>query len=117
MAQWVLAFRATARHNIPARNLRCALTLGSIVIFFIYGMLYLASVMGIVSARSELMFVLTFNFGAKLIFIVAFLGIRVSQFYDLLVALVRRKVLPFDQLLPNDFEALDADDDEMPGMD
>jgi len=117
MATWVAVFRATARPDMPARNLRCFLTIALIVIFFLYGMVYLASVMGILSAHSELIFVLTFNFATKLLFTIAFAGIRASQFNDLLVALVRMKVLPINQLSTGDVEALEAEGCELPVVD
>jgi len=112
MANWIFVFRATARQEIPSRNLRCVLTILLIVVFFIYGLVYLAGILGILSPREELIFYVTWNIGTKLFFLIAFVGIRASQFYDLLVTLVKLKVLPLDQLLPHDLEALKGGADE-----
>mmetsp|Transcript_14756 Transcript_14756/g.41780 ORF Transcript_14756/g.41780 Transcript_14756/m.41780 type:complete len:118 (-) Transcript_14756:143-496(-) len=117
MANWVLLFQATARRGIAARGIRSSLTIAMIVIFFVYGLVYLASVLGILSPRNELIFILTANFATKLLFIIAFAGIRASQFNDLMVTLVRRKVLPIRDLTPNDLEALDDNEGNMPLID
>jgi len=112
MANWILIFRATARKDFPARNLRCALTIGLILVFFVYGMVYLAGLLDLINPRHELIFWVTANVAVKLFFLILFVGIRASQFYDLLVTLVKLKVLPLDQLMPHDFEQLQGGADE-----
>jgi len=112
MANWVFMFRATARPGIPSRTLRCVLTIGLILDFFVYGMVYLAGIMDLLSPREELLCLVAGNIGTKLFFVIAFVGIRASQFYDLLVTLVKLKVLPLDMLMPHDLEALEGGADE-----
>jgi len=115
MATWVSNFRATARPDFPARNLRCALTIGLIVVFFIYGMVYLASLLDLINPRQELIFFVTWDLGVKLSFLCAFVGIRASQFYDLLVTLIKNKVLPVEGVTsPKDLEAQEAQAAELP---
>lgn len=105
MAQWVLKFREATRRDVPARNLRCALSVGLIVIFFVYGLVYLAAHLGMISSHMELSSYIIMNVGVKLVILLAFVGIRSSQFYDLLVCLLVNKCTPFERQIAvaNDF--------------
>jgi len=93
MATWVFNFRAATRADIPARTIRCVLTFGLIFVFFIYGMVFLAAFVDLVSARQELVWYVGLDFGVKVSFLILFAYIRLSQFYDLLVTVLANKAL------------------------
>jgi len=97
MAIWVRDFRASTRYDLPSRDLRCVLTLGLVVIFLAYGLMYLAAYMGMISPHTEVSAFITMNVVAKLGMLVAFVGIRWSQFFDLLVDLLINKQTPFSR--------------------
>lgn len=95
MIVWVRDFRASTRYDLPARDIRCAMAFGLILVFFAYGVVYLASYFGMISSHTELMSFVTMNVVAKLGMLVLFVGIRSSQFFDLLVDLLVNKSMPF----------------------
>jgi len=97
MIGWVNRFRTATRKDLPARNTRCALNYGLIAAFFVYGLVYLAAMTGILSSEGELFAYICMNVSVKLGFLLAFVGIRSSQFYDLILGLLANKVLPFER--------------------
>jgi len=97
MAIWVKNFRAETRHDMPARGIRSALAFGLIFTFFVYGMLYLAAHTGMVASNRELSGWIIMNVCAKLGMLIGFVGIRSSQFFDLLVDLLLNKSNPFER--------------------
>jgi len=105
MANWVLKFDAGTRQDVPARQLRCALSFGLILVFFIYGLVYLFAQLGLITSHFELSSYIIMNVCVKLVILLAFVGIRSSQFYDLLVCLLVNKCTPFERQIAvaNDF--------------
>lgn len=98
-------FRATCPRDLPARNARCAISLGLIFVFFVYGMVYLAAMTGKMSSSLEMKCFLVMNAGVKLNILLVFVGIRSSQFYELLVDLLVNKRVNFEKqyAIANDF--------------
>mmetsp|Transcript_47402 Transcript_47402/g.138231 ORF Transcript_47402/g.138231 Transcript_47402/m.138231 type:complete len:329 (-) Transcript_47402:73-1059(-) len=96
MALWVYRFRKATTQDLPARNLRCALNVGLILAFFVYGLVYLAAMAGLLSSEGEMLAYVVMNVSVKLGFLLAFVGIRSSQFFDLIVGLLANSHLPHD---------------------
>jgi len=105
MAKWVVKFRDSSRDDLPARGLRVGLSVGLIWSFFIYGVVYLSGQLGWISSPMEVSSYIVMNVGVKLVILLAFVGIRSSQFYDLLVSLLVNKSSPFARqvAVANDF--------------
>mmetsp|Transcript_101337 Transcript_101337/g.291990 ORF Transcript_101337/g.291990 Transcript_101337/m.291990 type:complete len:338 (-) Transcript_101337:299-1312(-) len=99
IANWVIKYRASTSHTVQSRNLRCALTIGLNLSSLAYGLVYLAALLDLFSPRREMIFYVTCGFGVKLVFLIAFVGIRSSHFYELLVTLVANKLIPFSRTI------------------
>jgi bacteriorhodopsin len=83
MARWVKGFR---EDNPQARMLgRPLLTAALIIIFGIYGVMYLCRLLGSVDAEADRLFYTCMNAGSKLLFSMAFAGIRSSAYHNMLL--------------------------------
>mmetsp|Transcript_18647 Transcript_18647/g.53461 ORF Transcript_18647/g.53461 Transcript_18647/m.53461 type:complete len:131 (-) Transcript_18647:242-634(-) len=83
--------------KVQMRDLHCATTIGLNMVSFAYGLVYLAAVLDLIGPRREMMFFVICGFAVKLVFLIAFVGIRSSHFFDLLVTLIANKLLPFSR--------------------
>jgi len=97
MVMWVVEFRKTTRCDLPSRDTRSAMAVGLIILYFIYGCIYLAGHLDLVPSNVELTYYVVMDLGSKLGFVFLFVGVRSSQFYDLLVSLIANKVVPFER--------------------
>jgi len=88
MVQWVMKFREKASKDLPSRTFRPILTISLIALFGVYGAVYVCSLEGIISSHTERVFFQVNNFGAKFLMLMAFAGIRASQYHDLITTLL-----------------------------
>eukprot|EP00439_Symbiodinium_sp_Y106_P033864 s277_g4.t1 len=117
MFNWGLDFEKVAPKDLPGRGLRPLLSCGLILHFFLYGLVYLASVIGLVDAPLErtrstvsaiawwkTFFALTF--GAKIALCAAFVLIRADEYHQTLTG-VLRKISRFMPDSPGDIGKLE----------
>jgi len=95
MGRWANEFRLNASISTPGRNLKPALVVALIVLFGIYGCVYLAKATGTISAEMERMLYTIMNIGSKLGMSIAFASIKVSAYNDMLVSLLVNTHIPF----------------------
>eukprot|EP00930_Biecheleria_cincta_P075105 TRINITY_DN6229_c0_g1_i3.p1 TRINITY_DN6229_c0_g1~~TRINITY_DN6229_c0_g1_i3.p1 ORF type:complete len:374 (-),score=42.43 TRINITY_DN6229_c0_g1_i3:111-1232(-) len=79
--------------------LRPFLTISLIVIFGLYGIVYLCRLCGVVSGSSEWLFFLVMNASTKLLASIAFAGIRSAEYHSLLLEMVANTNTVFQRSL------------------
>jgi len=97
MAQWAIEFRRSAPRGAPTRILRPCLTIALILLFGIYGVVYLAEGLGFVASFQERTFYMTMNIFSKLAMSLAFAGIKTGAYHDMLVGMLVNANLPFQR--------------------
>ncbi|CAE7668293.1 PGC [Symbiodinium microadriaticum] len=90
MFQWCLDFEKTAPKDLPGRSLRPLLSCGLILHFFLYGLVYLASVSGLVDAPLERKTFFALTFGSKIALCAAFVLIRADEYHQTLTGVLRK---------------------------
>ncbi|CAE8686097.1 unnamed protein product, partial [Polarella glacialis] len=90
MLGWVSNYERTAPQDLPSRSLRPVLSVGLIALFFVYGMVFTASVTGIMDAHSERMFYLCATLTSKLAFSIAFVIIRADEYHQMLTGVLKK---------------------------
>lgn len=88
MISWVTVFRASTRQDLPSKTLRPLLTYGLIITFGVYGLVYVSSLEGLISSEFERMFFQISDLTTKFGLLMAFAGIRASQYHDLITMLL-----------------------------
>eukprot|EP00931_Biecheleriopsis_adriatica_P108227 TRINITY_DN82570_c0_g1_i1.p1 TRINITY_DN82570_c0_g1~~TRINITY_DN82570_c0_g1_i1.p1 ORF type:complete len:355 (+),score=49.73 TRINITY_DN82570_c0_g1_i1:35-1066(+) len=96
MLQWINSFRSRLRDQAMLWQ-RARLTYALIVIFGLYGIVYLARFMGALGGEQERSIYTCMNIGSKLLLLVAFAGIRSSQYHELLINMLVNTHLPFQR--------------------
>jgi len=90
MFNWGLDFEKVAPKDLPGRGLRPLLSCGLILHFFLYGLVYLASVIGLVDAPLERKTFFALTFGAKIALCAAFVLIRADEYHQTLTGVLRK---------------------------
>eukprot|EP00929_Paragymnodinium_shiwhaense_P041439 TRINITY_DN21517_c0_g2_i1.p1 TRINITY_DN21517_c0_g2~~TRINITY_DN21517_c0_g2_i1.p1 ORF type:complete len:333 (-),score=36.95 TRINITY_DN21517_c0_g2_i1:343-1341(-) len=97
MAKWVVAYLREAPSNLPSRWFRPWLTLGLVLVFGVYGIIYLFVFTGEMSLTNEKLAFLACDVGSKIVMSLSFGGIRGSEYHDRLVELLAQSNLPFSR--------------------
>lgn len=97
MARWALEFRRSAPPGAHSRGLRPFVTLALIIVFGIYGALFLCSMLGKLTTAEEKAWYTSLNIGVKLSMSMGFAGIRSAQYHELLVEMIVNTHLPFQR--------------------
>jgi len=95
MCQWVRRWRR--RHPKSFLLGRPLLSFVLIVVFGIYGIVYLGRMHGLVSYRGERIFFVTMDFTTKLFASMLLSGIRSSEFQEVLLTLLANKATAFER--------------------
>eukprot|EP00928_Gymnodinium_smaydae_P083079 TRINITY_DN6634_c0_g1_i2.p1 TRINITY_DN6634_c0_g1~~TRINITY_DN6634_c0_g1_i2.p1 ORF type:complete len:368 (-),score=32.95 TRINITY_DN6634_c0_g1_i2:67-1110(-) len=85
MMRWVSTYYRQTSPDTKGRTWRPYLTIGLILTFGVYGAVYLCSFLGIVSTTQAKDFFIIGDVITKLMFQIAFVGIRSSQYHELLI--------------------------------
>eukprot|EP00927_Polykrikos_kofoidii_P016890 TRINITY_DN17666_c0_g1_i1.p1 TRINITY_DN17666_c0_g1~~TRINITY_DN17666_c0_g1_i1.p1 ORF type:complete len:333 (+),score=38.12 TRINITY_DN17666_c0_g1_i1:62-1060(+) len=97
MAMWVFKFRRLTQHATKSTTLRPGLVFGLIAAFSLYGIVYLLALQGIISSYAERVSYISMNIGVKLPLLVAFGGLRSSQYYELVIDLIVNADMPLER--------------------
>mmetsp|Transcript_13116 Transcript_13116/g.30767 ORF Transcript_13116/g.30767 Transcript_13116/m.30767 type:complete len:354 (-) Transcript_13116:341-1402(-) len=97
MCRWVIEYLRSAEREAPSRWLRSSLAVGLVLIFGVYGGVYLIGFMGRVSVGLEKLLFLCMNISVKLVMSMAFAGVRSSEYHDLLVDMLINKNVAFQR--------------------
>lgn len=97
MSVWVLEYLRSTKKDAPSRTLRPCLAVGLIVVFGIYGLVYLCAMLGMITVYVERVSYICMNIGVKLMMSIAFAGIRSSEYTDLLIDMLVNTHLPFQR--------------------
>ena len=76
MLSWCTAFERSAPQDLPARSIRPLLSSGLVLHLLLYGVVYMASVVGFISAHTERKSFFALTLGAKIAYSAAFVFIR-----------------------------------------
>eukprot|EP00443_Scrippsiella_acuminata_P000118 CAMPEP_0115275576 /NCGR_PEP_ID=MMETSP0270-20121206/56269_1 /TAXON_ID=71861 /ORGANISM="Scrippsiella trochoidea, Strain CCMP3099" /LENGTH=342 /DNA_ID=CAMNT_0002692137 /DNA_START=8 /DNA_END=1033 /DNA_ORIENTATION=- len=95
MAQWAVEFHRSAPQAAPTRILRPCLTLALILLFGVYGIVYLVGFLGLITSEQERTFYMSMNIFSKLAMSLAFAGIKTGAYHDMLVGMLVNANLPF----------------------
>lgn len=95
MYQWVIDFRIAESADAPSRALKQWLAVGLIIIFGIYGVVYLLSLLNLISPFEERVAYMFMGLSSKLGMSMAFAGIRSSETVDLLITMLIQTNIPF----------------------
>ncbi|CAK9017262.1 unnamed protein product [Durusdinium trenchii] len=113
MCQWVFRWRKQQEDgHICGRPL---LSFALIIVFGIYGAVYLARLHGAVSCRNERIFFTTMDFTTKLFASIALAGIRSSEFQEVLLTMLANTQTSFKRALNYDdrHPMIGSDSEEM----
>jgi bacteriorhodopsin len=97
MVKWVLNFFRSTPQDYPSRIMKACLTLGLILIFGIYGVVYLAGRTRHLSIFGERAAYTVMDASSKLIFSMGFAGIRSHNYHMLLVDMLVNANHPFQR--------------------
>ncbi|CAE7343182.1 unnamed protein product [Symbiodinium natans] len=90
MLNWCSAYERTAPMDLPSRSLRPFLSSGLVAHLLLYGVVYMASVVGIMDAHTERKSFFALTFGAKLAYSAAFVFIRADEYHKTLTDVLRK---------------------------
>ena len=90
MLNWCSAYERTAPADLPSRGLRPFLSSGLVAHLLLYGVVYMASVMGVMDAHTERKSFFALTFGAKLAYSAAFVFIRADEYHKTLTDVLRK---------------------------
>jgi len=88
MCRWVRRFLRDHPESRSGLHLRPFLTVALVVIFGIYGLVYLGRLHGAVSAHEERLFFTLSDIGSKLLVSMVFTGVRSSEYHAMLLDMV-----------------------------
>jgi len=97
MIKWVVTFVRSTPQDHPGRKMKVGLSLGLVVIFGIYGVVYLAGRVGHLSSFGERAAYTVMDATSKLIFSIGFAGIRSQAYHMLLVDMLVNANHPFQR--------------------
>ena len=90
MLNWCSAYERTAPADLPSRGLRPFLSSGLVAHLLLYGVVYMASVVGIMDAHTERKSFFALTFGSKLAYSAAFVFIRADEYHKTLTDVLRK---------------------------
>ncbi|CAE7841529.1 unnamed protein product, partial [Symbiodinium sp. KB8] len=90
MLNWCSAYERTAPADLPSRGLRPFLSSGLVAHLLLYGVVYMASVVGVMDAHTERKSFFALTFGAKLAYSAAFVFIRADEYHKTLTDVLRK---------------------------
>ena len=90
MLNWCSAYERTAPMDLPSRSLRPFLSSGLVAHLLLYGVVYMASVVGFMDAHTERKSFFALTFGAKLAYSAAFVFIRADEYHKTLTDVLRK---------------------------
>jgi len=90
MFNWHLAYERSAPQDLPARSIRPLLSSGLVLHLLLYGVVYLTSVTGLISAHMERKSFFALTFGAKIAYSAAFVFIRADEYHKTLTDVLRK---------------------------
>ena len=90
MLNWCSAYERTAPADLPSRGLRLFLSSGLVAHLLLYGVVYMASVVGVMDAHTERKSFFALTFGAKLAYSAAFVFIRADEYHKTLTDVLRK---------------------------
>ncbi|CAJ1450288.1 unnamed protein product [Effrenium voratum] len=90
MIAWTRNFDRTAPQDLPSRQVRPWLSNGLILHFLLYGVVYMASVTGLIEAQTERKGFFVLTFGAKIAYCAAFVFIRADEYHKTLTDVLRK---------------------------
>ncbi|CAE7253419.1 unnamed protein product [Symbiodinium pilosum] len=90
MLNWCAAFERTAPADLPARSIRPLLSSGLVVHLLLYGVVYMAAVLGLISAHLERKSFFALTFGSKIAYSAAFVFIRADEYHKTLTDVLRK---------------------------
>eukprot|EP00929_Paragymnodinium_shiwhaense_P110236 TRINITY_DN7707_c0_g1_i1.p1 TRINITY_DN7707_c0_g1~~TRINITY_DN7707_c0_g1_i1.p1 ORF type:complete len:335 (-),score=65.30 TRINITY_DN7707_c0_g1_i1:268-1272(-) len=93
MAEWVTAYIKDAPDQLSSRFFRPFLTLGLVVVFGVYGVIYLMVFFWQIELSQERNYFLFCDVGSKIVMSLAFGGIRGSEYHSRLVKLLKQSNL------------------------
>lgn len=88
MCMWVVKFRRLDPDMQSGSYLKPFLTISLIVIFGVYGLVFLGRLHGVVSARGEKLFYTFMDIGSKLMVCMVFTGVRSSRYHSLILEML-----------------------------
>mmetsp|Transcript_43374 Transcript_43374/g.101230 ORF Transcript_43374/g.101230 Transcript_43374/m.101230 type:complete len:767 (-) Transcript_43374:126-2426(-) len=90
MLGWCVAFERSAPMDLPARSIRPLLSSGLVLHLLLYGVVYVASTTGFISAHLERKSFFALTFGSKLAYSAAFVFIRADEYHKTLTDVLRK---------------------------
>lgn len=90
MIQWVAAYWRSASPDLPSRRLRPCLSIGLVLLFAVYGVVYLLALVGSMSPWTERMSYLFLDVGSKLAMGISFVVIRANEYHRTLTSVLKR---------------------------
>ncbi|CAE7552764.1 unnamed protein product, partial [Symbiodinium microadriaticum] len=90
MLGWCVAFERSAPMDLPARSIRPMLSSGLVLHLLLYGVVYVASTVGFISAHLERKSFFALTFGSKLAYSAAFVFIRADEYHKTLTDVLRK---------------------------
>lgn len=95
MVGWVQKFRRECKNVSSTTYLKPYLTFGLIAIFGVYGLVYVAAMLSLITRFQERMFYSSADIASKITMSIAFGGIRASEYHELLITYLVNSNLPF----------------------
>eukprot|EP00428_Durinskia_dybowskii_P012214 CAMPEP_0170223606 /NCGR_PEP_ID=MMETSP0116_2-20130129/11503_1 /TAXON_ID=400756 /ORGANISM="Durinskia baltica, Strain CSIRO CS-38" /LENGTH=823 /DNA_ID=CAMNT_0010474309 /DNA_START=77 /DNA_END=2544 /DNA_ORIENTATION=- len=87
---WVADYYRTAAPDLPSRNLRPCLSIGLVLLFAVYGVVFISALLGAMSTWVERMSFLFLDVGSKLAMGASFVVIRGNEYHRTLTSVLRR---------------------------
>lgn len=95
MLIWIRKFLRVMPTDLPGRTVRPFLTIGLIITFGIYGIVYLRAICGHITPYEERLFFTFMDFISKFIMSMAIGGIRSGEYHERLIEMLVNTMLPF----------------------
>jgi len=89
MYQWVVEYNKAASPELPSRRLRPCLSIGLVLLFAVYGVVYMGALTGSISPWTERLCHLCLDVGSKLAMGIAFVIIRANEYHRTLTSVLK----------------------------
>jgi len=90
MYSWVVEYEKAASPELPSRSLRPCLSIGLVLLFAVYGVVYMGALTGAISPWTERLCHLCLDVGSKLAMGIAFVIIRANEYHRTLTSVLKR---------------------------
>jgi len=90
MFNWVVEYERAASPDLSSRRLRPCLSIGLVILFAVYGVVYMSALTGAISPWTERMCHLFLDVGSKLAMGIAFVIIRANEYHRTLTSVLKR---------------------------